>query len=116
MGDKKRNNGKSRVKALRGGDNVSRDSSTHSEAIQAKPLEVKIYGNNFDKAIKAFKALVQKEKILSLYKERQSYEKPSDKKRRKLNESYRKAKENERSNNLASDSSRKSKKRKRKVK
>jgi ribosomal protein S21 len=33
---------------------------------------------------------VQKERILSSYKERQHYEKPSDKKRRKINESKRK--------------------------
>jgi ribosomal protein S21 len=50
------------------------------------PLEVKVYGN-FDKAFKAFRALVQSEKILSLYKEKQSYEKPSEKRRRKHNES-----------------------------
>jgi small subunit ribosomal protein S21 len=61
-----------------------------SEAIQAQPLEVKVYGNNFDKAMRAFRALVQKERILSAYKEKQSYEKPSDKRRRKVNESKRK--------------------------
>ncbi len=38
----------------------------------------------------AFRTLVQKERILSLYKEKQSYEKPSDKKRRKRNEMKRK--------------------------
>ena len=60
--------------------------------IQAKPLEVKIMGgNNFDKAFRAFRAIVQKERILSVYKEKQSFEKPSDKKRRKKNESRRKA-------------------------
>lgn len=61
-----------------------------SEAIQAQPLEVKVYGSNFDKALRAFRALVQKERILSTYKEKQSYEKPSDKRRRKINESKRK--------------------------
>jgi small subunit ribosomal protein S21 len=60
------------------------------EAIQAQPLEVKVFGNNFDKALRAFRALVQKERILSSYKEKQSYEKPSDKRRRKRNESKRK--------------------------
>lgn len=49
------------------------------------PIEVKVY-NNFEKAFKSFRSLVQAEKILSLYKEKQSYEKPSDKKRRKHNE------------------------------
>lgn len=52
------------------------------------PLEVKVYGN-FEKAMKAFRALVQGEKILSLYKEKQSYEKPSEKRRRKHAESIR---------------------------
>jgi small subunit ribosomal protein S21 len=60
------------------------------EAIQAQPLEVKVYGNNFDKALRAFRNLIQKERILSVYKEKQSYEKPSDKRRRKRNESKRK--------------------------
>jgi len=80
-------------KALKGGDTESRDSSTHSisDAVQATPLEVKVYGNNFEKALKAFRALVQKERILSSYKEKRTYEKPSDKRRRKRNESRRKA-------------------------
>ena len=60
------------------------------DAIQFKPLEVKIFGNNFDRAFKAFRSLVQKERILSVYKEKQSFEKPSDKKRRKRKESKRK--------------------------
>jgi ribosomal protein S21 len=64
-----------------------------SEAIQAIPLEVKVYNNNFDKALRAFRALVQKERILSTYKEKQSYEKPSDKRRRKRNEMKRKIQE-----------------------
>jgi ribosomal protein S21 len=64
-----------------------------SEAVQAIPLEVKVYSNNFDKALRAFRALVQKERILSTYKEKQSYEKPSDKHRRKRNEMKRKRRE-----------------------
>jgi len=47
-----------------------------------KPLEVSVdYG--FEDAFRTFKSLVQKEKVVSLYKERQAYEKPSVKKRRK---------------------------------
>lgn len=65
----------------------------HIQAIEAKPLEVKVYNNNFDRALKAFRALVQKERILSNYKEKQRYEKPSEKKRRKRNESSRKRQE-----------------------
>lgn len=58
------------------------------------PVQVKVYGN-FDKAFKAFRSLVQSEKILSTYKEKQSYEKPSEKRRRKHNESLRRTIENE---------------------
>jgi small subunit ribosomal protein S21 len=54
------------------------------------PLEVKV-GNNFDKALKTFRSLVQAEKILSLYKEKQSYEKPSEKRRRKQNDAIKRA-------------------------
>ena len=65
------------------------DSRPGSEAVLAQPLEVKVFGN-FDKALRAFRALVQKERILSTYKEKQSYEKPSQKRRRKKNEAIRK--------------------------
>ena len=65
----------------------------HIIPVQAQPLEVKVYNNNFDKALRAFRALVQKERILSTYKEKQSYEKPSDKYRRKQNEMKRKQQE-----------------------
>ena len=79
-------------KASKGGESVAVVSHNigPGEAIQAQPLEVKVYGNNFDKALRAFRALVQKERILSSYKEKQAYEKPSDKKRRKRNEAKRK--------------------------
>lgn len=78
-------------KAPKGGESVAAvpDKFAHIEPVQAQPLEVKVYGN-FDKALRAFRALVQKERILSTYKENQSYEKPSDKKRRKRNEMRRK--------------------------
>lgn len=78
-------------KVLKGGEETEPSSKfAHIEAVQAQPLEVKVFNNNFDKALRAFRALVQKERILSLYKEKQSYEKPSDKKRRKRNEMRRK--------------------------
>ncbi len=80
-------------KALRGGESSQvavNDKFAHIEPIQAQPLEVKVYNNNFEKALRAFRALVQKERILSTYKEKQSYEKPSDKRRRKRNEMKRK--------------------------
>lgn len=50
-----------------------------------KPLQVEVTGS-FEDAFRRFKSLVQKEKILSKYKEKQTYEKPSDKKRRKIRE------------------------------
>lgn len=62
----------------------------HIEPIQARPLEVKVH-DNFDRALKAFRALVQKERVVSNYKEKQRFEKPSDKKRRKRNERKRKS-------------------------
>lgn len=80
-------------KASRGGESSQvdvNDKFAHIQPVQAQPLEVKVYNNNFDKALKAFRALVQKERILSSYKEKQSYEKPSDKHRRKRNEMKRK--------------------------
>jgi len=72
----------------KGGDSKSKFADM--EAVVAQPLQVRVYGNNFDKALKAFRALVQKERILSLYKEKQRYEKKSDKRRRKKNEAQRK--------------------------
>jgi small subunit ribosomal protein S21 len=62
------------------------------EPVQAQPLQVEVRGN-FDRALRAFRNLVQKERILSTYKEKQSYEKPSVKRRRKQNESKRKRQE-----------------------
>jgi ribosomal protein S21 len=81
-------------KATKGGESSQVETEVNDtfahEPIQAQPLEVKVYHNNFDKALRAFRALVQKERILSNYKEKQSYEKPSDKNRRKRNEMRRK--------------------------
>jgi small subunit ribosomal protein S21 len=93
--DSKTRKDNSLSKALRGGDTDSRNSSIqeHSDAVQATPLEVKVYNNDCERAIKAFRTLVQKERVLSSYKEKQTYEKPSDRKRRKRNEARRKASE-----------------------
>ncbi len=74
---------------MKGGDLTGDSSFDHIQPVQAKPLEVKVY-NNFEMALKAFRAIVQKERILSTFKDKQRYEKPSDKKRRKRNESRRK--------------------------
>lgn len=68
---------------------VSGNKQEH-EAVQAEPLQVIVRNGQFDKALRAFRNLVQKERILSTYKEKQSYEKPSVKRRRKRNEMKRK--------------------------
>ena len=59
------------------------------EPVYARPLEVKVR-DSFERAVRIFRALVQKERTISTYKEKQSYEKPSDKKRRKRSERKRK--------------------------
>ena len=79
--------GKTFREASKGGDSLSQDSK---EAVLAQPLEVRVYNNNFDRALRTFRALVQKERILSEYKEKQFYEKPSQRRRRKNNEAKRK--------------------------
>lgn len=56
-----------------------------SEINFLKPLEVKVT-SSFEDAMRKFKMLVQKEKVVANYKERMSYEKPSDKQRRKSRE------------------------------
>lgn len=56
-----------------------------SDPVQLKPLEVKVT-SSFEDALRRFKSLVQKEKIISECKERMYYEKPSEKKRRKRRE------------------------------
>lgn len=66
-----------------------------------KPLEVTVANANknvsdeyyrecFVRATRAFRAIVQKEKVLSFYKLSKTYEKPSERKRRKKNEAARK--------------------------
>lgn len=75
---------------MKGGDFENISEYAHIQPVQSQHLEVKVYNNSFDKAMTAFRSLVQKERILSLYKEKQTFEKPSDKKRRKRNEMKRK--------------------------
>lgn len=56
------------------------------EEVTVKHLEVEVINGNFEQAFRNFKALVQAEGVLAEYKERQTYEKPSVKKRRKSRE------------------------------
>jgi small subunit ribosomal protein S21 len=92
MSDDPKRNKKTPNSTPKGGEIVSAPDHRvgPGEAVQAKPLEVVVYDGNFEKALRAFRALVQKERILSLFKEKQSYEKPSVKKRRKRAEMKRK--------------------------
>ena len=91
---KKHKRERKHLNANKGGDFKATASSTViSEAFQGVPLEVKVYANGFDRALKAFRSLVQKERVLTLYKEKGTYEKKSDKDRRKRNEAKRKQEE-----------------------
>ncbi len=75
---------------LEGGE-FSQASGVPGDALQFRPLEVKVYGNNFDRAFKAFRSLVQKERVISNFKEKQFFEKASDRKRRKRKEAFKKS-------------------------
>lgn len=50
------------------------------------PLQVKVVDGDFEDAFKRFRTLFQKERIIGQLKEKQAYEKPSEKKRRKERE------------------------------
>lgn len=56
-----------------------------SEVVEAEPLQIFVNGS-FEGAVQKFKSLFQKEKVIAKYKEKQAYEKPSEKKRRKQRE------------------------------
>jgi len=71
--------------SVKGGDSLNR---TIPESVILKPLQVEVH-NNFDKAFKAFRAIVQKDGVLTKFKEKRSFEKPSVRKRRKKNEAKR---------------------------
>ena len=55
-------------------------------------LEVKVYGNDIEKAIRTLKRQIQKEGLLKEIKNRSFYEKPSVKEKRKRIEARRKKK------------------------
>ncbi len=63
------------------------------ETVVYKPLEVRITDSSyesFQRGSRIFRAMVNKEQILSYYKKANTYEKRSDKKRRLVNESRQK--------------------------
>ena len=92
MNDKRQDNSKKKYNSTRpfeGGEKQGQSKYDHIQPLQLNPLEIKVY-NNFDKAMRTFRSLVQKERVLSIFKESQFFEKPSDKKRRRRNEMKRK--------------------------
>ena len=54
-----------------------------------RPLEVKVRDNNVEQAIRVLKKMLQKDGLFKRLKEKRSYEKPSDRKRRKRRENAR---------------------------
>jgi len=50
------------------------------------PLQVKVGAEGFSEAVRRFKSLFQKERIIGQLKDKAFYEKPSEKKRRKRRE------------------------------
>ena len=62
---------------------VGRKTLLRGIAVFSEPLQVKVHGSNFGAAMRAFRAIVQKERIIPDYKQRMRYEKPSEKARRK---------------------------------
>lgn len=57
----------------------------NDDDLDIKKIEVKVY-DSFDDAYRKFKTLVQADGVLALYRAKQSYEKPSERKRRKERE------------------------------
>ncbi len=60
-------------------------------------MEVSISGKNLEMAIKVFRKKTQKEGLVKEARQRQAYEKPSEKKKRKIDESIARKKKNRRS-------------------
>ena len=53
-------------------------------------MEIKIYGNDIEKALKILKRQLQKEGLFKEMKKRSFYEKPSEKRKRKQKEARKK--------------------------
>ena len=61
------------------------------EPREKKGLTVVVQNGNFDKALRQFKKKVMESNILIEYKEKQFYEKPSDRRRKEKNQQERRA-------------------------
>ncbi len=53
-------------------------------------MEIKVYGNDIERALKNLKRELQKEGLFKEIKQRSSYEKPSEKEKRKQREARKK--------------------------
>jgi small subunit ribosomal protein S21 len=62
-------------------------------------IEVKVFKNDIERAIKILKKKIQNDGMFRELKERRAYEKPSDRKRRKLRESMRRIKTEQKKKN-----------------
>lgn len=78
---------------------MRRINDVKNDDLRFKPLQIEVTGSPED-AIRKFKVLVQRDGVLSKFKEKQSYEKPSDKKRRKMREATERRLATERRNEL----------------
>jgi len=70
------------------------------------PVEVKLENSSDDEfydAVRRFRKLITKERIMSVLKEHASYEKPSDKRRRKIREQKQRIRKLERQKSTARD-------------
>lgn len=65
---------------------MSRNPSYNDEELVFHPLEVEVRDGNFEEASRRFKTLVQRDGILNDFRQRQEFEKPSEKRRRKQRE------------------------------
>lgn len=72
------------------------DYSDDSYLSYFKPVQVVVEGDDATKAISLFRSLVTKERIMSVLKEHYSYEKPSERRRRKHRETMQRIRKAER--------------------
>jgi len=62
-------------------------------------IEVKVYKNDIERALKILKKKIQNDGVFKTLKEKKAYEKPGDKKRRKLRESIRRIRADKKKDN-----------------
>lgn len=65
---------------------MNKNLSYEPEELIFRPLEVEVKDGGFEDASRRFKTLVQKDGILNDFRQRQEFEKPSEKRRRKERE------------------------------